>query len=527
MNRANDLFLLLLNLSQMRNRSKVTGLFLESLGHLFAPRTFQLAAGAPEGTGPSFPIATRNSAYGHIVLAGVDPLAAADQSLLHNAAQMLAVVLERLEFEEELEKERSTVAHLADERLRELQVTVDQLRQSRNAYINLVEDLTRENQERQRAEAALRESEVRQGKMVANIGDVIVIIDRDGINRYKSPNVQKWFGWPPEALVGAPALDQVHPDDLSQAGHFLGALLREPQATGTTECRYRCQDGTYKWIEFTGVNLTHDPDIRGLLGNYHDITERKRAEAEIRQLNRTLEQRVVERTTQLVAANKELESFAYAVSHDLRAPLRHVHGYVGLLAQALEGQLSAEAQRFMQTIAAASRDMGVLIDELLSFSRMGRAELGTTGVPLDALVRAILQDLEPATRGRHIVWHLPALPTVQADPAMLKLVLANLLDNAVKFTRPHDPAQIEVGCAGREGERVVLYVRDNGVGFDPRYADKLFGVFQRLHRADEFEGTGIGLANVQRIIARHGGRTWAEGQLNQGATFYFTLKEDP
>jgi light-regulated signal transduction histidine kinase (bacteriophytochrome) len=252
--------------------------------------------------------------------------------------------------------------------------------------------------------------------------------------------------------------------------------------------------------------------------------EHRQAEAEIRQLNQTLEQRVVERTAQLLVANKELESFSYSVSHDLRAPLRHVQGYVDLLAREAEGHLSAEARRFMQTIAAASRDMGVLIDNLLSFSRMGRAELCASSVQLDALVRQVLRALEPDTRARNILWQIPALPVVQADPAMLKLVLTNLLGNAVKFTRSRAPARIELGCAGREGAQVILFVRDNGVGFDPRYASKLFGVFQRLHRADEFEGTGIGLANVQRIIARHGGRTWAEGQLDAGATFFFTLK---
>jgi light-regulated signal transduction histidine kinase (bacteriophytochrome) len=208
----------------------------------------------------------------------------------------------------------------------------------------------------------------------------------------------------------------------------------------------------------------------------------------------------------------------------LRAPLRHVQGYVDMLAHEAEGQLSATSQRYMKIITDASREMGVLIDDLLAFSRMGRAEMVETKVDLSALVRETLRGMEPTTRERNIVWKIPPLPAVQADPAMLKLAFANLLGNAVKFTRPRDPAQIEIGCTGREGERVIFFVRDNGVGFDPQYAHKLFGVFQRLHRADEFEGTGIGLANVRSIIARHGGRTWAEGKPNEGATFYFTLK---
>jgi PAS domain S-box-containing protein len=255
-----------------------------------------------------------------------------------------------------------------------------------------------------------------------------------------------------------------------------------------------------------------------------EITRRKRAEEQIRTLNMELEQRVAERTEQLDAANKELEAFSYSVSHDLRAPLRHVQGYVDMLGREAEGRLSEQGRHYMKTIGDASLEMGVLIDDLLAFSRMGRADITETRVNLDTLVQDSLRVLEPASRGRNIVWKIPPLPAVQADPAMLRLVLDNLLGNAVKFTRPRDPAHIEMGCAGTEDGCVVLFVRDNGVGFDPQYAHKLFGVFQRLHTSEQFEGTGIGLANVRRIITRHGGRTWAEGKLNEGATFYFTIK---
>jgi PAS domain S-box-containing protein len=237
-----------------------------------------------------------------------------------------------------------------------------------------------------------------------------------------------------------------------------------------------------------------------------------------------LEQRVQDRTAQLEAANKELEAFSYSVSHDLRAPLRHVQGYVHMLAREAQGQLSDKGRRLLKTIVDASKEMGVLIDDLLGFSRMARAEMGERRVSLDGLVQESIQCLGTATRGRNIIWKIPPLPSVLGDPAMLKQAFANLLANAVKYSRPRNPAQIEVGFDGREGERVILFVRDNGVGFDPQYVHKLFGVFQRLHRAEEFEGTGIGLANVRRIIARHGGRTWAEGALDRGATFYFTLK---
>ena len=269
---------------------------------------------------------------------------------------------------------------------------------------------------------------------------------------------------------------------------------------------------------------------RGLL---LEISERQRAEAEVHRLNAELEQRVQNRTAELQAANHELEAFSYSVSHDLRAPLRHVQGYVEMLAHEAAGSLSENCRRYMKTIAEVSVEMGVLIDDLLAFSRMGRTEMIETNVDLNALVQDTLRDLEPVTRARRIIWGIPSLPAVQADPAMLKLLLANLLSNAIKFTRPRDPALIEMGVLedstpalqhSDPHQPIVLFVRDNGVGFDPQYAHKLFGVFQRLHRADEFEGTGIGLANVRRIITRHGGRTWAEGKPGAGATFYFTLR---
>lgn len=244
----------------------------------------------------------------------------------------------------------------------------------------------------------------------------------------------------------------------------------------------------------------------------HDITERRRVAAELRQQGDLLQ-----------AANKELEAFSYSVSHDLRAPLRHIDGYAALLSKAAGSSLNEKAQRYLQTISDSAKQMGQLIDDLLVFSRMGRQEMLCTTVNLNQLVKTVIHDLHLDLQGKAISWTIGALPDVPGDPPMLRQVLMNLISNAIKFTATRTDPQIEIGAFQDRADTVTVFVRDNGVGFDMQYVNKLFGVFQRLHRNDEFEGTGIGLANVRRIIHRHGGQTWAEGALDHGATFYFSL----
>jgi light-regulated signal transduction histidine kinase (bacteriophytochrome) len=240
-------------------------------------------------------------------------------------------------------------------------------------------------------------------------------------------------------------------------------------------------------------------------------------------LNLELESRVRDRTAELEATAAELESFSYSVSHDLRAPLRHVQGYVELLKADASEKLDGRALRYLNTIASSAQDMGQLIDALLSFSRIGRVELRRKRVSLDLLMSDVLRVAQTEAAGRDVRWEVGPLPDVSGDPTVLKQVFVNLVDNALKYSRARQPARIEIGSRHADDGHAIVYVRDNGAGFDMRYAEKLFGVFQRLHRAEDFEGTGIGLATVQRIVVRHGGRIWAESEPEKGATFYVTL----
>ncbi len=250
-----------------------------------------------------------------------------------------------------------------------------------------------------------------------------------------------------------------------------------------------------------------------------EVEQRRQREDEVRKLNQELAKRAAE----LEATNNELESFAYSVSHDLRAPLRHMVGYSELLQKQASSLLDEKSQRFIRTILDSAKRMGNLIDDLLAFSRIGRAETKETEVDLEQLVKEVVAEIGQDTKSRDIAWKIGALPVCYGDRSMLRLVVVNLVSNAAKFTRMRKPAEIEIGCVDRNKKDVEVFVRDNGAGFDMKYANKLFGVFQRLHLPEEFEGTGIGLATVQRIIHRHGGKVRGEGAIDQGATFYFSL----
>jgi PAS domain S-box-containing protein len=282
------------------------------------------------------------------------------------------------------------------------------------------------------------------------------------------------------------------------------------------------RDGLHIQVEAV-CNMFHFEGREFIQCNLRDVTQHRLAEDQVRRLNETLEQRVAARTCELEGANRELEAFTYSVSHDLRAPLRHIMGFVEILEKEAADKLTDAQRRHLLTISGAARRMGELIDDLLAFSRIGRSEVQKVGVDMLTLVMEALDDLRHETKDRIISWKIQDLPMVTVDRSLMRQALVNLLSNAIKSTSKHSRAVIEIGTEPGRPDEDTIYIRDNGVGFNPRYSQKIFGVFERLNNADEFEGTGIGLANVQRIIRRHGGRVWALGKVDSGATFYFTL----
>jgi signal transduction histidine kinase len=314
----------------------------------------------------------------------------------------------------------------------------------------------------------------------------------------------------------------LHPEDRRAVLDAINGHLerREPL---DVEARFVSSAGGLRWFRIRGQAVwAGDGNAQRLAGSIIEFTRRRQAEKEVRQLNAALERRVEERTAALTAANTELEAFTYSVSHDLRAPLRQANGFAQLLAEEYGPQLPEDARHYVQRIQDSATRMSSLVDDLLRLSRVSRQRLDAKHVDVSAIVEAVRSDLPDEDAQRMLEWRIGPLPTVTGDPTLLRQVFVNLLHNAVKYTRPRDRAIIEVGSTAATRE-TIFHVKDNGVGFDPNYADRLFGVFQRLHRAEEFEGTGVGLAIVQRIIHRHGGRVWAESTPEEGATFYFAL----
>jgi PAS domain S-box-containing protein len=375
------------------------------------------------------------------------------------------------------------------------------------------------NLQQSRDELEIQVAERTQQASLLNLThDTIIVRDMNFVIQYWNRGAQELYGWTPEEAVGKRSDEFLHTSFQAAVDEILAELLQTGRWEG--ELTRTTADGS-SVVVASRWSLRRDEHEQpvAIMETSNDITEHKRHEEEIRSLNVEL----ARRSAELEVTNKELEAFAYSVSHDLRAPLRHMVGYTELLQKRASSVLDDKGRRFMANILESAKRMGNLIDDLLAFSRIGRVETQKTSVNLEQLVKEALSELRQETAGRDITWKIGALPVCHGDRSMLRLVFINLISNAIKFTRAREPAEIEIGSANGNGGEAVVFIRDNGAGFDMKYVNKLFGVFQRLHQPDEFEGTGIGLATVQRIIHRHGGKVRAEGAIDQGATFYFSV----
>ena len=348
--------------------------------------------------------------------------------------------------------------------------------------------------------------------------DSIFVRDMDFVITYWNRGAEEFYGWTQKDAIGKRSDELLHTVFPKPVDEIRAQLLETDQWEG--ELTRTKADG-HQAIVASRWSLRRDHQGRpvAILETSNDITARKRWEEEIQGLNQELAQRSIA----LEASNKELEAFAYSISHDLRAPLRHTAGFAELLRKNAAASLNEKSQRYLTMILEAANRMGSLIDDLLAFSRISRAEAQKSLVDLGQIVKEVVADVRQDTKERNIIWKIDPLPACYGDRSMLRLAFVNLISNAVKFTGTRPQAEIEIGCTGQDRGDAVLFVRDNGVGFDMKYSNKLFGVFQRLHPQEAFEGTGIGLATVQRIVHRHGGRIWAESTVDGGATFYLSL----
>jgi PAS domain S-box-containing protein len=464
--------------------------------------------------------------------------AGAERMFGYTAAEMLGQPITRLHAADRPKEEthileevkRGGIHHYETVRIRkdgrpiEVSLTVSPIPNARGDIIGS-SSIARDITERKRAERELQESQARLSGIIESAMDAMISVDSSQRITIFNEAAEKMFRCRAGEALGQ-SLDRFIPARFREAhrGYVdsFGRTGVTSRAMGSLQALSGLRtDGEEFPIEASishievGGQQTYTVILR-------DIAERKLAEEQILRLNAELEQRVEERTAELSAANKELESFTYSVAHDLRAPLRHIDAFSKILVEDCAASLPPEAHHYLNNIRNSATKMSQLVDDLLNLAHVGRQELNRRPTPLSALVNEVLADLKEETAGRTLEWHIQPLPAVECDPGLMKQVFANLLSNAVKYTRPRSVAVIEVGYRQKNGDSAV-FVRDNGVGFNMKYANKLFGVFQRFHRAEEFEGTGVGLATVDRIVRKHGGHIWAEAAVDKGATFYFTV----
>jgi signal transduction histidine kinase len=378
---------------------------------------------------------------------------------------------------------------------------------------------------RETAETGLRESEQRLIRLIEALPVAIYVLDAEGKPFYANRASQKILGQAIDPGIHARDIprvyaayvagtDQLYPADRLPSLRALGG-----ESVHVEDIVIRRPERTIPLEVWAAPVYDSDGRVTFAVAVFNDIQERQEARQAIRALNDELSRRVVE----LEDVNRELEAFAYSISHDLRAPVRHIDGFARLLEESLVSGDTAQSSHYLKRIREGAGSVGLLIDDLLRLSRLGRQDLILQRSDLNALVRAVIYDLRDEIKGRDIEWQVQKLRTVECDPRLVTQVFVNLVTNALKFSRGRPRTVIEIAETSVDGGTPAILVRDNGIGFDMRYADKLFGVFQRLHLNEEFEGTGVGLAIVHRIVRKHGGRVWAEAELDKGATFYFTL----